>query len=132
MKNQKNTKTVCYVYIGTCVPWMAIETKFSKLCVICSLDEHLYTQLSKWALWLLFVMSNDSTDEYTDVLDEVTMTKVRWQVKGSATPDGDTESFNTSKHSRRLPSQAVKPLEPIKAPLLGKGVTSVALTTHNG
>ena len=57
----------------------------------------------------------DSTDEHTDVLDEVTMTKVRWQVKGSATPDGDTESFNTSKHSRRLPSQAVKPLEPINA-----------------
>ena len=57
MKNQKNTKIVCYVYIGTCVPWMAIETKFSKLCVICSLDEHLYAQLSKWVLWLLFVMS---------------------------------------------------------------------------
>ena len=46
-----------YVYIGTCVPWMAIETKFSKLCIFCSLDEHLYAQLSKWALWLLFVMS---------------------------------------------------------------------------
>ena len=57
MKNQKNTKTVCFVYIGTCVPWMAIETKFSKLCFSCSLDEHLYAQLSKWALWLLFVMS---------------------------------------------------------------------------
>ena len=41
-KNQKNTKTVCFVYIGTCVPWMAIETKFSKLCISCSLDEHLY------------------------------------------------------------------------------------------
>ena len=27
-KNQKNTKTVCIVYIGTCVPWMAIKTKF--------------------------------------------------------------------------------------------------------
>ena len=58
MKNKKNTKnSVFYVYIGTCVPWMAIETKFSKLCIICSLDEHLYAQLSKWALWLLFVMS---------------------------------------------------------------------------
>ena len=22
---------MCFVYIGTCVPWMAIETKFSKL-----------------------------------------------------------------------------------------------------
>ena len=36
---------------------MAIETKFSKLSIICNLDEHLYAQLSKWALWLLFVMS---------------------------------------------------------------------------
>ena len=34
------------VYIGTCAPWMAIERKFSKLCVICNLDEHLYAQLS--------------------------------------------------------------------------------------
>ena len=48
---------MCFVYIGTCVPWIAIETKFSKLCISCSLDEHLYAQLSKWALWLLFVMS---------------------------------------------------------------------------
>ena len=31
-----------FVYIGTCVPWMAIEIKFSKICIICSLDEHLY------------------------------------------------------------------------------------------
>ena len=46
-----------FVYIGTCVPWMAIETKFSKLCIVCSLDEHLNAQLSKWALWLVFVMS---------------------------------------------------------------------------
>ena len=45
------------MYIGTYVPWMAIETKFSKLCISCSLDEHLYAQLSKWALWLLFVMN---------------------------------------------------------------------------
>ena len=48
---------MCYVYIGTCVPWMTIETKFSKLCIFYSLDEHLYVQLSNWALWLLFVMS---------------------------------------------------------------------------
>ena len=45
------------MYIGTCVPWMAIEIKFSKLCIFCNLDEHLYTQLSKWALRLVFVMS---------------------------------------------------------------------------
>ena len=45
------------MYIGTCVPWMAIETMFSKLCISCSLDEHLNAQLSKWALWLVFVMS---------------------------------------------------------------------------
>ena len=48
---------MCFVYIGTCIPWMAIETNFSKLCISCSLDEHLYAQLSKWVLWLLFVMS---------------------------------------------------------------------------
>ena len=48
LKNQEKYKnSVCYVYIGTCVPWMAIETKFSKLCIICSLDEHPYAQLSK-------------------------------------------------------------------------------------
>ena len=47
LKNKKNTKTVCYVYIGTCVPWMGIETKFFKLCISYSLDEHLHAQLSK-------------------------------------------------------------------------------------
>ena len=56
-KSEKYKNSVCFVYIGTCVPWMAIETKFSKLCIFCSLDEHLYTKLNKWALWLVFVMS---------------------------------------------------------------------------
>ena len=42
LKNQKNTKIMCFVYIGTCVLWMAIEKKFSKLCIFCSLDEYLY------------------------------------------------------------------------------------------
>ena len=56
-KSEKYKNNVCFVYFGTCVPWMAIETKFSKFCIICSLDEHLYAQLNKWALWLLFVMS---------------------------------------------------------------------------
>ena len=56
-KSEKYKNSVCFVYIGTCVPWMTIKTKFSKLYIICSLDEHLYTQLSKWVLWLLFVMS---------------------------------------------------------------------------
>ena len=74
----------------------------------------------------------DGTDKHTDILDEATMTNVNWRVKGSITPDGDTWLFNTIKHSKRLPSQAGKPLEPIKAPLLGKGVTTVALTTPNG
>ena len=46
-KSEKYKNSVCFVYIGTCVPWMTIETKFSKLCIICSLDEHLYAQLSK-------------------------------------------------------------------------------------
>ena len=56
-KSEKYKNSVCFVYIGTYVSWMAIETKFSKLCISCNLDEHLYAQLSKWALWLLFVMS---------------------------------------------------------------------------
>ena len=73
----------------------------------------------------------DSTDEHTDIPNELTLTTVRWRVKGLTTPDGDTESFNMSKHFRRLPSQTIRPLEPIKALLLGKGVTSMALTTHN-
>ena len=46
-KIKKIQKQCVFVYIGTCVPWMAIETKFSKLCIFCSLDEHLYAQLSK-------------------------------------------------------------------------------------
>ena len=41
-KSVKYKNNVCYVYIGTFVPWMAIETKFSKFCIFCSLDEHLY------------------------------------------------------------------------------------------
>ena len=56
-KSEKYKNSVCFVYIGTCVHWMAIETKFSKFCIFCSLDEHLYAQLSKWALWLMFVMN---------------------------------------------------------------------------
>ena len=57
LKNQKNTKTVCVlctlvlVYLG----W-PLKQNFSKLCISCSLDEHLYAQLNKWAVWLLFVM----------------------------------------------------------------------------
>ena len=46
-KSEKYKNSVCFVYIGTCVLWMAIETKFSKLCIFCSLDEHLNAQLSK-------------------------------------------------------------------------------------
>ena len=46
-KSEKCKNNVYFVCIGTCVPWMAIEMKFSKLCVLCSLDEHLCAQLSK-------------------------------------------------------------------------------------
>ena len=46
-KSEKYKNSVCYVYIGTCVPWITIETKFSGLCIFCSLDEHLYAQLSE-------------------------------------------------------------------------------------
>ena len=75
--------------------------------------------------------ATDSTDEHTHILDEATMTKVHWRVKGSVTSDGDTGPFNTNKHSRWLQSQTGKPLGPIKAPLLGKSVTIETLTTHN-
>ena len=40
-KKTKNKNSVCFVYIGTYVPWMSIETKFSKFCISCRLDEHL-------------------------------------------------------------------------------------------
>ena len=46
-KLEKYKNSVCFVYIDTYVPWMAIETKFSKLCISSNLDEHLYAQLSK-------------------------------------------------------------------------------------
>ena len=46
LKNQKNTKSVCFVYFGTCIPWMAIEAKFSKLWISCNLNEHLNAQLA--------------------------------------------------------------------------------------
>ena len=49
-KIRKIQKQCAFVYIDTCVPWMAIETKFSKLCIFYSLDKHIYAQLSKWAL----------------------------------------------------------------------------------
>ena len=56
-KLEKYKNNVCFVYIGIYVRWMVIEKTFSKLCVFCSLDERLYAQLNKWALWLVFVMS---------------------------------------------------------------------------
>ena len=56
-KIRKIQKQCVFVYIGTCVPWMAIEIKFSKLCIFCNLDEYFYAQLSMWALWLVFLMS---------------------------------------------------------------------------
>ena len=47
-KSEKYKNSACFVYIGTCVLWMmAIEIKFSKLCIFCNLDEHLNAQLSK-------------------------------------------------------------------------------------
>ena len=46
-KIRKIQKQCVFVYIGTCVPWMAIETKLCKLCIFCSLDKHLNAQLSK-------------------------------------------------------------------------------------
>ena len=80
-KSEKYKNSVSFVYIGTCVPWMAIETKFSKLCIFCSLDEHLYAQLSKWALWLLFVMSKIDCFLYLTLVSLflMGMTKKSWE-----------------------------------------------------
>ena len=55
-KLEKYKNNVCFVYVSTCVPWMVFKTKISKLCIFCNLDEHLNAQLSKWALWLVFVI----------------------------------------------------------------------------
>ena len=80
-KSEKYKKSVCFVYIGTCIPWMAIETKFFKPCVICNLDEHLYAQLSKWVLCLLFVMSKISCLLYLTLISLflTRMTKKSWE-----------------------------------------------------
>ena len=56
-KKSEKYKNNVFVYVGTCVLWMAIETKFFKLYNFYNLDKHFYAQLSKWALWLLFVMN---------------------------------------------------------------------------
>ena len=47
IEKKKIQKQCVFVYIHNCVSWMAIEIKFSKLCIFCNLDEHLYAQLSK-------------------------------------------------------------------------------------
>ena len=68
LKNEKNTKTMyVYVYWYLCTlngHW----NKISKLCISCSLDEHLNAQLSKWALWLVFVMSTIKMISYISCL----------------------------------------------------------------
>ena len=56
IRRKRNTKAVC-----VCVCWYLCTfdgnwNKVSKLCISCTLDEHLNAQLSKWALWLVFVM----------------------------------------------------------------------------
>ena len=45
---------------------MTIETIFSKLCIFYNLDEHLNAQLSKWVLWLVFVMSTIKIVSYDE------------------------------------------------------------------
>ena len=44
--------TLVLMYLG----W-PLKQSLLNFVSICSLDEHLYAQLSKWALWLMFVMS---------------------------------------------------------------------------
>ena len=41
IRRRKKKKNSVFVYIGTYVSWMAIETKFSKFYISCNLDEHL-------------------------------------------------------------------------------------------
>ena len=62
-KIEKIQKQCMFVYIGTCVPWMANETRFLKLCIFCSLDEYFHAQLSNVSfvvrcvicmIWLIF------------------------------------------------------------------------------
>ena len=38
MEPKKKKKSACLVYIDTCVPWMAIETK-KKKCVLCEKEK---------------------------------------------------------------------------------------------
>ena len=55
-KNQKNIKIVC-----VCIYWYlcTLDSHWNKVskCISCNLDGHLNAQLSKWNLWLVFVMS---------------------------------------------------------------------------
>ena len=62
-KIEKIQKQCMFVYISICVPWMANETRFLKLCIFYSLDEHLHAQLSNVSfvahcvicmIWLIF------------------------------------------------------------------------------
>ena len=58
LKNRKNTKTVCVLctLVLVYLEW-PLKQNFLNFISFCSLDEHLYAQLSKSALWLMFVMS---------------------------------------------------------------------------
>ena len=61
-KNKKNTKTVC-----VCVYWYLctlddLWNKVSQLCITCSLDEHLYAQLSNVSFLTLLCDSYDLVD----------------------------------------------------------------------
>ena len=70
-KNKKKIekyRQCVFVHIGSCVLWMAIETKIFKFCISCSLDKHLNAQLSKWVLWLVFVMSTIKIVSYISYL----------------------------------------------------------------
>ena len=54
---EKYKNNVCMCTLALVYLRWPLKQIFFKLCIFYSLDEHLYAQLNKWALWLVFVIS---------------------------------------------------------------------------
>ena len=81
-------------------------------------------------------MVTDSIDEHTYLLDQ---TVEEWQSYADKVKDQPLLTStrghlirSISKHFRQLQNQSGRPLGPIKTSLLGRGVTTEALTINNG